>query len=114
MTSVAPETIRHPLDPEPVRCSKASAVLVLGIAATLTGFFIGGLIPATIALILARSAKADMIAANGYLTGARSVRVGERLAWVGIVLAAAALVILSVYGLLHLANHGTHFAPGTD
>ena len=112
---MAPEAIRHPLDPEPVRCSKAVAVLVLGIAATLTGFFLGGLIPATIALLLARSAKADMIAANGYLTGVRMIRVGTRLAWTGIVLALTALVILSVYGLFQVAGgSGTHFAPGTD
>jgi hypothetical protein len=107
--------IRHPLDPEPVRCSKAGAVLGLGIAAAVTGFFLGGVIPATIALFLARSAKADMIAANGYLTGVRMIRVGTRLAWVGIVLALTALVIAAVFGLLHLAtHHGTHFAPGTD
>jgi hypothetical protein len=115
MTYAAPETIRHPLDPEPVRCSKAGAVLALGIAAALTGFFLGGLIPATIALVLARSAKADMIAAHGYLTGVRMIRIGTRLAWLGIVLALTALVIAAVIGLLHVAiGHGTHFAPGTD
>jgi (hydroxyamino)benzene mutase len=115
MTQVLPEAIRHPLDPEPVRCSKAGAVLALGIVATITGFFLGGVIPATIALVLARSAKADMIAANGYLTGVRMIRVGTRLAWLGIVLALTALVIASVFGLLHFASHhGTHFAPGTD
>ena len=115
MTSVVPETIRHPLDPEPVRCSKAGAVLALGIAAAVTGVFVGGLIPATIALLLARSAREDMIAAGGYLTGVRLIRVGTWLAWLGIVLALAALVSLSVYGLLRVAaSSGTHFAPGTD
>jgi len=114
MTTVAPEKIRHPLDPEPVRCSKAGAVLALGIVAALTGAFIGGAIPATIALMLARSAKTDMVAAGGYLTGVRLIRAGTWLAWLGIVLALAAIVALAVYGLLQVAAGGTHFAPGTD
>jgi hypothetical protein len=115
MTQVAPTAIRHPMDPEPVRCSKAGAVLALGITAAITGFFLGGAIPATIALLLARSAKADMIAAGGYLTGVRMIRVGTRLAWLGIVLALTALVIAAVAGLLHIAtHHGAHFAPGTN
>jgi (hydroxyamino)benzene mutase len=115
MTQAAPEKLRHPLDPDPVRCSKAVAVLVLGIIATLTGFFVGGVIPATLALVLARSARADMIEAQGYLTGVRMIRAGTRLAWIGIVLALAALVVAAVIGLLHVAAHrGGGFAPGTD
>jgi (hydroxyamino)benzene mutase len=114
MTETA-QAIRHPLDPDPVRCTKAGAVLALGIAAVITGFFIGGVIPATLALVLARSARADMTEAKGYLTGVRMIRVGTRLAWAGIVLALTALVIASVIGLFHAAaTHGTHFAPGTD
>ena len=113
----APANIRHPLDPEPVRCTKAGAVLALGITAVLTGFFLGGLIPATLALLLARSARSDMIAAKGYLTGVRMIRIGTRLAWAGIVLALAALVTASVIALLHAAAHtgtGSRFAPGTN
>lgn len=115
-TQTSPGTLRHPLDPDPTRCSKAGAVLALGIVAAITGFFIGGVIPATIALVMARSARADMIEAKGYLTGVRMIRVGTRLAWLGIVLALAAVVIACVIGILHLAaaRSGTHFAPGTD
>jgi hydroxylaminobenzene mutase len=115
MTQTAQAGIRHPLDPDPVRCTKAGAVLALGIAALITGFFIGGLIPATLALVLARSARRDMVDAKGYLTGVRMIRVGTRLAWAGIVLALTALVIASVIGLFHASiNHGSHIAPGTD
>jgi (hydroxyamino)benzene mutase len=111
----APE-LRHPLDPEPVRSTKAVAVLALGAVAALTGFFVGGLIPATIALVIARSARSEMIAAKGYLTGVRALQTGVRLAWVGIVLAATALVIASIIGILDVATSpgGTHFAPGTN
>jgi hypothetical protein len=116
MTTHTVEALRHPLDPEPIRCTKAGAVLALGVVAALTGFFIGGVIPATIALVLARSARADMIEAKGYLTGVRMLRAGTRLAWLGIVLALTALVIASVIGLLHVAaaRGGAHFAPGVD
>ncbi len=117
MTTVTetPE-LRHPLDPEPVRSTKAVVVLALGAVATITGFFVGGLIPATIALVIARSAKADMVAAKGYLTGVRMLQTGTRLAWAGIILAATALVIASVIGILDVASSpsGTHFAPGTN
>ena len=108
--------LRHPLDPEPVRSTKAVVVLALGAVAAVTGFFVGGLIPATIALVIARSAKADMISAKGYLTGVRPLQIGVRLAWVGIVLAAAAIVIASIIGILDVASSpgGTHFAPGTN
>lgn len=115
MTQTA-TAIRHPLDPEPVAATKAGAVLALGIAAAATGFLVGGLIPATIALLLARSARAEMVEARGYLTGVRMLRVGTRLAWVGIVLAAAALVTAAIIGLMHIAGtgSGTRFDPGVN
>ncbi|HKT01063.1 MAG TPA: hypothetical protein VJT31_16170 [Rugosimonospora sp.] len=104
--------VRHPLDPDPVRSTKAGAVLALGIVAALTGFFVGGLVPATLALVLARQGRAEMVAAGGFLTGSRALRVGVALAWVGIVLAATALVIATIIGLLHLArNSGHDFGP---
>jgi (hydroxyamino)benzene mutase len=104
--------VRHPLDPDPVRSSKAAAVLVLGIVAAVTGFFVGGLVPATLALVLARQARAEIIAAGGFLTGGRALRVGVALAWVGICLAATALVLASIVGLLHMARtSGRDFAP---
>src|SRR5215468_6500903 len=78
--------VRHPLDPDPVRATKAGAVLALGIAAAVTGFFVGGLVPATLALVLARQGRAEMIASGGFLTGRRALRVGVALAWVGICL----------------------------
>src|SRR2546423_14217846 len=67
---------RHPLDPDPVRSTKAAAVLALGIVAALTGFFLGGLVPATLALLLARQARAEQVAAAGFLTGGPALRVG--------------------------------------
>jgi hypothetical protein len=109
--------VRHPLDPDVTRSSKAIVVLALGIVAAVTGVFLGGVIPATVALIMARSTRTDLVTARGYLTGAKIMRAGVRLAWLGIILALAALAAAAIVGLLHLAAAaGTpqHFAPGTN
>ncbi|GAA2620247.1 hypothetical protein Adu01nite_52390 [Paractinoplanes durhamensis] len=107
---------RHPMDPDPAPSTKARAVFALGLVGFLTGAFVGGVIPATIALLLARQAAREAFTAKGYLTGSVWIRRGRRLAWAGIVLAITALVVASIAGLLHLAStpSGPDFAPGTD
>ena len=103
---------RHPLDPDPVRSSKASAILGLGVLAVVTGPVIGGVIPAALALLMARETQRDLVAADGFLLGARRMRNGIRLAWAGIVLAIASLIAVTIMGLLHYArSRGTDFAP---
>jgi len=108
--------VRHPLDPDPVRSTKATAVLALGVAAVLTGVLVGGAVPATLALVLARQARTDLREANGFLLGGRRVRTGVALSWAGIVLAVATLVVASIVGLLKLAGGpgGHDFAPGVN
>jgi (hydroxyamino)benzene mutase len=109
------EGARHPLDPDPVRASKANAVFALGLVAVVTGPLVGGIIPATLALLLARQTHRDLVAADGFLLGAKRMRTGVRLAWTGIVLTLAALVVLSIIGLLELARQqGTDFAPNVN
>ena len=106
---------RHPLDPDPVPSTKARAVFVLGLLGFLTGALVGGIVPATVALILARQVRREAFAARGYLTGAAWVRRGERLAWAGIVLVCAAVVVSVIAGLLDVAGSpGQDFEPGTD
>jgi hypothetical protein len=100
---------RHPLDPDPVRSTKATAVLALGIVAVITAPLVGGLIPALVALVLAGQARADLATGRGYLTGLRRLRAGRTLCWIALVLAATALVVASVIGILSVAN-----APGQD
>jgi hydroxylaminobenzene mutase len=82
----------------------------------LTGPLLGGVIPATLALLLARQATRQAYAAGGYLTGSAWIRRGRGLAWGGLVLALTASVVLLIAGLLHLAvaPSGQDFAPGTD
>nr|WP_306216280.1 hypothetical protein [Actinoplanes sp. RD1] len=104
------------MDPEPAPSTKARAVFVLGLVAFLTGALVGGVIPATLALLLARQVEREHYAAGGYLLGARWVRRGRRLAWAGLVLALTALVVATIAGLLHFAAApgGQDFDPDTD
>lgn len=106
---------RHPDDPDVVRDSKSVVVLVLGIAGLVTAPFVGGVVPATMALYFAREARAEMVAAGGFLSGERAVRIGSRLAWAAIVVAAAALVAASVWGLIgHAGSTSQDFDPSVN
>ncbi len=107
---------RHPADPEPARASKARTVWWLGLASVLTGPLVGGLVPATVALMLAGQFRREAYHSDGFLTGAALVRRGERLAWGGITLAAAALVTAVVVGLFQVAAGppGPTFPPHVD
>jgi hypothetical protein len=102
---------RHPLDPDPVPSTKSGAVLALGVVAALTGVAVGGLVPATIGLFLAREAGTDLRDAGGFLIGRRRVRIGVALAWTGIALATTTLVVILIIGLLHFAGYGRDYAP---
>jgi hydroxylaminobenzene mutase len=104
------------MDPDPEPSTKARAVFALGLIGFLTGAFVGGVIPATVALLLSRQAARQAWQAGGYLTGSAWIRRGRWLAWAGIVLALTALVVATIAGLLHLAGRpgGTDFAPGTN
>ena len=106
--------VRHPLDPEPVRSTKAAAVLALGIAAVVTGPLVGGIVPGAVGLMLARQASNDILASRGYLTGARHLHTGRIFAWVGIALAVTALVVASVVGILSLAAGAGQDFPDTS
>jgi len=94
---------RHPQDPDPVRATKSGGVLALSIVAVCTAVVVGGIIPALLALAMARQCRAEMRAADGFLIGGRSLRAGERLAWTAIVIVLTVLVVLAVSGVLRLA-----------
>ncbi len=111
-----PQAHRHPHDPDPVRSTKARAVFALGLIGALTGFFVGGVVPSTIALTLARQARREAYASGGYLTGADWLRRGERLARIGLLLTAVAVVAAVVVGVVRHADasFGHDFAPNFD
>jgi (hydroxyamino)benzene mutase len=106
---------RHPMDPEPTGSTKARAVFALGLVGFLLGPLVGGVIPATIALLLARQTHRQQYAAGGYLTGSAFVRRGRKLAWAGLILALTALVVAMIAGLLQVAGTpGQDFDTNTD
>lgn len=88
----------------------------LGLLAVVTGVVVGGVVPATVALLLARQARREAYASGGYLTGSLWIRRGERLAWIGIMLCVATVVIATVIGILNSAGSvGVQdFGPGVD
>lgn len=114
--TTSPAALRHPLDPEPVRSTKAGTVFALGLVALVTGPFVGGLVPASIALALAAQARREAFHSQGFLTGAVWLRRGEKLAWIGVALAATSLVVAIVIGVVDFAGApmGHDFAPGVD
>ncbi|MBB5870539.1 hypothetical protein F4553_003918 [Allocatelliglobosispora scoriae] len=103
--------MRHPEDPDPVRDSKASATFWLGVLAVVTGVTIGGLVPATVALVLGAQARRELSEGAGWRQGGRLVVAGERLAWVGLGLAAAAIVTAVVIGLVRMGSAPAHDFP---
>ncbi|WP_155374077.1 hypothetical protein [Catellatospora vulcania] len=104
---------RDPADPEPVADSKATAAFGLGLLAAVTGLAVGGIVPATIALALARQAREELHTGEGWRTGAGRVLWAERLAWLGLALAALALLALTVWLFLRGVRFGTHDFPPT-
>ncbi|MEV6601276.1 hypothetical protein AB0M36_31130 [Actinoplanes sp. NPDC051346] len=103
------------MDPDPVGSTKARAVFALGLVGLLTGPLVGGVIPATLALLLSRRVHRELWVSGGYLTGGRWLRRGRALAWAGIVLAITTLVIAVIAALLHVAGTpGQDFDPGTN
>jgi hydroxylaminobenzene mutase len=59
-------------------------------------------VPGTVALVLAAQFRRDAYPAEGFLTGASMVRRGERLAWIGILIAVAVVLAVAAAGLLRL------------
>jgi hypothetical protein len=107
--------MRHPADPEPIRDSKAVTAFVLGWVALVTGPLVGGVVPAVIALVLARQARAEIEDGAGWRTGADLVVRGERLAWGGLGLAALAIGVAVIIGVLtRSANPAHDFPPGVN
>lgn len=119
MTHATPrgqEALRHPDDPEPVVATKARAVWLLGLASLLTGPLVGGVVPATVALLLARQFRQDAYPAGGFLIGRSRVRLGERLAWTGILLAGVAVTVAVIVGMFQLTGSpaGSRFPANVD
>lgn len=107
--------MRHPDDPEPIRDSKALTAYILGWLAVATGLLVGGIVPAVVALALARQARGEIAEAQGWRTGDRLAVRGQQLAWVALALAALAICAAVTIGVLaRSANPAHDFPPGVN
>ena len=97
---------RHPADPDPVPSTKAAAALALSLIALVTSPFIGGVIPAIIALRLAGQADADIAASDGFLLGAARSRRARNLARIALAITALLIVLALVWWVFRLAAAG--------
>ncbi|MEV6966350.1 hypothetical protein AB0M47_14660 [Hamadaea sp. NPDC051192] len=107
--------MRHPDDPEPIRDSKALTAYILGWIAVATGLLVGGVVPAVVALALARQARGEIADGQGWRTGDRLAVRGQLLAWIALglaVLAVCAAVTIGV--LMRSANPNHDFPPGVN
>jgi hydroxylaminobenzene mutase len=92
--------LEHPLDPEPVTSTKASAALVLSILALLLTLCGGGWVPGLAALVLIPPAREEITASAGYLTGSGALRAAKVMSWIAVGLSAVLVVGLAVWWLL--------------
>ncbi|GAA2292457.1 hypothetical protein GCM10009853_055400 [Glycomyces scopariae] len=113
MTQVQ-QGVRHPDDPEPVESTKVVAARMLaGVGAALS-VFVGGVIPAVIALMLARQAEADIRASEGFLLGASRLPAIRRTAWTAIGIAGAVAVAALLLWVLAMARASGQAPYGGD
>jgi (hydroxyamino)benzene mutase len=96
--------VRHPEDPEPVESTKlVAARLLAGVGLALSPF-VGGAVPALIALMLARQAEADIRASEGFLLGAPHLPSVRRMAWAALGIAGAVVIAALLVWVLGLAR----------
>jgi heme/copper-type cytochrome/quinol oxidase subunit 2 len=111
----APGELRHPLDPDVRTSSKAGAVLFLGVVSVLMMLCVGGVVPAILALTIARGARAELRESQGFLTGDRMLRAGVVLSWLAIAVSTIVLVVLVVYALVVFgASSGPKFGSNVN
>jgi hydroxylaminobenzene mutase len=96
--------VRHPDDPDPVESTKVVGALTLAVLGVMFSPFVGGVIPAVLALVLARQAEADIRESEGFLLGAGRLGLIRRLAWTALGVAAAVVVVLLLVWVVALAR----------
>lgn len=96
--------VRHPDDPEPVESTKIVAAHTLAAIGLVLSPFIGGSIPALVALMLARQAEAEVRESEGFLLGGRKLARIRKLAWIAIGVAAAVVIAILLVTVVDLAR----------
>lgn len=96
--------VRHPDDPEPVESTKVVAARLLAGVGLALSLFVGGAVPALIALMLARQAEADIRASEGFLLGGSRLASVRRQAWIAVGIASAVVVAALLVWVISLAR----------
>jgi hypothetical protein len=96
--------VRHPDDPDPVESTKIVGARMLASIGIALSPFVGGAIPALIALLLARQAEADIRASEGFLTGASRLPGIRRLSYLALGIAAAICTAVLLWWVIGLAR----------
>jgi hydroxylaminobenzene mutase len=78
--------------------------LVLGIVGVVTAPLLGGVVPGVLAVALAASARREILAAEGWLTGTRLLVTGRALGWVAIWVAVTMIVALAALWLINVGD----------
>jgi hypothetical protein len=97
-----------------VESTKIVAARLLAAVGIALAPFVGGVIPALIALQLARQGEADIRASEGYLLGASRLPLVRRLSWIAIGIATAVVVAALLVWVVSLARAAGGPAYGGD
>ncbi|MCH7232210.1 hypothetical protein L0U85_15295 [Glycomyces sp. L485] len=106
--------VRHPDDPDPVESTKVVAAMTLAVLSVAFAPFVGGAVPALIALMLARQAEADIRASEGFLLGAGKLPRIRRLAWIALGIAAAVVIAIVLVWVIEAARSAGEPTYGGD
>lgn len=106
--------LRHPEDPEPVESTKVVAARLLAAIGIALAPFVGGAIPAFIALVLARQAEADIRDSEGFLLGASRLPSVRRLSWIALGIAGAVVTAVLLFWVISLARSAGGASYGGD
>lgn len=94
---------RHPEDPEPITDTKIVAAQVLAVTGLVLSPFVGGVVPALFALVLAKQAERDIRDSEGWLLGACKLRRIRRIARIALGIVAGVIIVAILLGVIAMA-----------
>jgi hydroxylaminobenzene mutase len=103
-----PAFVPVPSAARPRPSSAAVWSLVLGIVGVATAPLFGGIVPGVLAVTLASSARREIVASEGWLTGTQRLEAGRALGWIAIWVAVTMAVALAVLWLIGVGDTAVH------
>jgi hydroxylaminobenzene mutase len=100
----APWGYLAPVAARPRPSSAAGWSLALGIVGALTAPLLGGIVPGTLAVVLAAAARREIVESEGWLTGTGRLAAGRVLGWIAIWVAITMAVAMLTQWLVGLGD----------